>query len=65
MGEMDELSAELDTAMKIASVAIPADRYAAVLTGYAELKRHIAVLRAWSGNDSPASVFVPGAGEPK
>lgn len=65
MGETDALSAELDTAMQIAGVAIPPDRYAAVLAGYADLKRHIAVLRAWPGDDSPASVFIAGAGEPK
>lgn len=54
-----DLAAELDTAMRIAGVTIPPERRPAVLAGYADLKGHLALLRAWSGEESPAGAFNP------
>jgi hypothetical protein len=54
----DELAAEFDILMRRAGITVPAERRAAVLTSYADLREQIALLHdRYAHTDEPANVF--------
>ena len=55
---LDDLAAEFDFLMRRAGIAVPEQRRAAVLAGYADLRGQIALLHdRYAHTDEPANVF--------
>jgi hypothetical protein len=58
MLSQDELAVEFDILMRRAGITVPAERRAAVLAGYADLRDQIALLHdRYAHTDEPANVF--------
>ncbi len=58
MASPEDLATEFDAAMRRAGLTIPASRRASVLTGYAEFRAQMDLLRdRYAYTDEPANIF--------